>query len=192
MGKGCSMKSTGQLGNTFLPRLISNYSRLATNPNTPTLPLYHRCGKVTNGNPTISCTIPYHIVPENTIIYMCHPIPMMETLWWKQTPSQTYGPTIFYQDVIQTSFFRINKWEIVICCKRSRKRGQIVIFVFHRHVWIHDTSRPGSAGRGDLKTNWLLFSILRICIVERLQRRSFLIIMHLVRISSLSWAGIPR
>ena len=102
------------------------------------------------------------------------------------------GPTIFYQDVIQTSFFRINKWEIAICCKRSRKRGRLLFFVFHRHVWIHDTSRPGSAGRGDLKTNWLLFSILRICIVERIQQRSFLIIMHLVRISSLSWAGIPR
>ena len=148
MGKGCSMKSTGQLGNTFLPRLISNYSRLATNPNTPTLPLYHRCGKVTNGNPTISCAIPYHIVPENTIIYMCHPIPMMETLWWKQTPSQTYGPTIFYQDVIQTSFFRINKWEIAICCKRSRKGGRLLFLFFT--VMFESTILPARARLGEV------------------------------------------
>ena len=146
MGKGCSMKSTGQLGNTFLPRLISNYSRLATNPNTPTLPLYHSRGNLTS-LPYHLYHVPYHSIPyctKNTIIYMCHPIPMMETLWWKQTPSQT----AFYQDVIQTSFFRINKWEIAICCKRSRKGGRLSFLFFT--VMFESTILPARARLGEV------------------------------------------
>ena len=147
MGKSCSMKSTGQLGNTFLPRLISNYSRLATNPNTPTLPLYHRCGKVTNGNPTISCTIPYHILPYCTKKYHHIPNPHDGDIVVKTNPLSD-GPTIFYQDVIQTSFFRINKWEIAICCKRLRKRGRLLFLFFT--VMFESTILPARARLGEV------------------------------------------
>ena len=58
------------------------------------------------------------------------------------------GPTIFYQDVIQTSFFRINKWEIAICCKRPRKRGRLLFLFFT--VMFESTILPARARLGEV------------------------------------------